>query len=109
MKRVVLAAVFVACATPAFAYRPFNSTDASVAARHELEIELGPLGLVTGEADRTLIVPATIFNIGRVEGWELVIDGRGFVPLRDPRSRRWCGIDDTAISVKHLIRRGLAG
>jgi hypothetical protein len=31
-------------AEPAYAYRPFNSTDAAVAARGEMEIECGPLG-----------------------------------------------------------------
>jgi hypothetical protein len=30
----------------AFAYRPFDSTDAAVAAKGEVELELGPLGFL---------------------------------------------------------------
>ena len=66
---------------PAFAYRPFDGTDAAVAAPGELEVELQPAG-VRWEGDaRTLIAPATVLNFGLSEGWEAVFEGRGETPL----------------------------
>src|SRR5262245_42551299 len=70
-----------ACSDPAFAYRPFDGTDASVAATRELEIELQPAGLEHEEGTQTLIAPWTVVNIGLSEGWEAVFEGRGETPL----------------------------
>src|SRR6516225_11930948 len=66
---------------PAFAYRPFDGTDAAVAAPGELEIELQPAGLEHEEGTQTLIAPWTVVNIGLSEGWEAVFEGRGETPL----------------------------
>ena len=70
-----------ACSDPAFAYRPFDGTDAAVAAPGELEIELQPAGLEHEEGTQTLIAPWTVVNIGLSEGWEAVFEGRGETPL----------------------------
>ena len=61
-----------ACSGPAFAYRPFDGTDAAVAAPGELEIEFQPAGLEHEEGTQTLIAPWTVVNIGLSEGWEAV-------------------------------------
>src|SRR3954447_5490287 len=70
-----------ACSGPAFAYRPFDGTDAAVAAPGELEVELQPAGLQHEQGTRTLIGPWTVVNIGLSEGWEAVFEGRGETPL----------------------------
>ena len=66
---------------PAFAYRPFDGTDAAVAAPGELEVELQPAGVLQEQGARTLIAPWTVLNFGLNEGWEAVFEGRGETPL----------------------------
>jgi hypothetical protein len=69
------------CAGPAFAYRPFDGTDAAVAAPGEIEVELQPAGTQHEQGTQTLIAPWTVVNIGLSEGWEAVFEGRGETPL----------------------------
>jgi len=96
-----LAAIAVLCTAPAsFAYRPFDGTDAAVAERGVLEIELGPAGLLRIGPDRFLVTPALIANLGFAARWELVLEGRqhlllGSAPRDEPRSR----LVDTALNV----------
>ena len=68
-------------AGPALAYRPFDGTDAAVAAPGEVEIELQPAGRLRDNAGSTLVAPATVFNYGLREGWEAVLEGHGQTPL----------------------------
>jgi hypothetical protein len=63
------------------AYRPFDGTDAAVAAPGELEIELQPAGRLHESGTTTLIAPATVINYGLSEGWEAVFEGQGQTPL----------------------------
>ncbi len=95
------------CPSVAFAYRPFNSTDAAVAATGEMEIEVGPAGFVNEGADASLVVPSVIFNWGFARRMELVLEGRHFirvgsVPVEQPRFR----IEETALSLKRVLREG---
>jgi len=69
------------CVGPAFAYRPFDGTDAAVAAPGEIEVELQPAGIQHEQGTQTLIAPWTVVNIGLREGWEAVFEGRGETPL----------------------------
>ncbi|WP_242393951.1 hypothetical protein [Anaeromyxobacter oryzisoli] len=89
----------------ASAYRPFNSTDAAVAAKGEVEIEAGPGYLVEGP-DRTLVAPSLVLNWGFTDRWEAVLEGRHFVKLgsniEEPRLR----VEDTALSLKGVLREG---
>jgi hypothetical protein len=71
----------VATSAPALAYRPFDGTDAAVAAPGEVEIELQPAGSLHEGSTTTLVAPATVFNYGLSEGWEAVLEGRGQTPL----------------------------
>jgi hypothetical protein len=66
---------------PAWAYRPFDGTDAAVAAPGEVEIELQPAGRLRESGRTTLIAPATVFNYGLSEGWEAVLEGLGQTPV----------------------------
>jgi hypothetical protein len=66
---------------PALAYRPFDGTDAAVAAKGEMEIELQPAGRLRDESGTTLVAPATVINYGLSEDWEAVLEGQGQTPL----------------------------
>jgi hypothetical protein len=77
----VIALSLTAWSAPASAYRPFDGTDAAVAAPGELEIELQPAGRLRDSAATSLIAPATVFNYGLSEGWEAVLEGQGQTPL----------------------------
>jgi hypothetical protein len=77
----VIALCFTVWSGSARAYRPFDGTDAAVAAPGELEIELQPAGRLRESGTTTLIAPATVINYGLSEGWEAVFEGQGQTPL----------------------------
>ncbi|BDG07289.1 hypothetical protein [Anaeromyxobacter paludicola] len=103
---LTLVALTLSWPLAALAYRPFNSTDAAVADRGTVELELGPVGYLVQGPDRTLVAPSAILNWGFADGWEVVLEGRHFVQLggeiHEPRLR----VEDTALSVKHVLREG---
>jgi hypothetical protein len=90
----------------AFAYRPFDSTDADVAEVHEIEFELGPVQYVQEEKDRFLIVPALIANAGIFRDWELVLEGRNQLALDPQPNDSRLQLIDTALSLKGVLREG---
>lgn len=102
----ILVAVTMSWPSSASAYRPFNSTDAGVAEKGQIELELGPLGYLVKGPDKVLVAPSVIFNWGFAERWELVLEGRHLVQLgseiEEPRLR----VADTALSLKHVLREG---
>jgi len=102
----LIAALALCASRPAFAYRPFDGTDAAVAERGQLEIELGPVGLLREGSDRFLVLPALIANVGFAERLELVLEGRHHLLLGAaagvPRAR----LVDTALSLKGVVRQG---
>jgi hypothetical protein len=57
------------------AYRPFDGTDAAVAATGEMEIELGPVEYLREGAERALFAPDVRINYGFKPGWEAVLEG----------------------------------
>ncbi len=68
-------------ASLAFAYRPFDGTDAAVADFKQVEIEFQPLGWQRDASQRTLIAPGVRFNYGFAERWEIVVEGELDTPL----------------------------
>jgi hypothetical protein len=106
--RAALALLAAAAAPlPARAYRPFDSTDAAVADKGRIEIELGPLGFVQEGSERWLVAPSVILNWGFADRWEVVLEGRHFVHLGsasspEPRLR----VEDVALSLKTVLREG---
>jgi hypothetical protein len=66
---------------PASAYRPFDGTDAAVAEKGKMEIEMQPAGVFKDASGTTLIAPATRFNYGMTETWEAVLEGQLQTPL----------------------------
>ena len=63
-----------ASVTSSFAYRPFDGTDAAVAAVGEVEIELQPVGAVRA-GSQTTRPDHMHLNYGFAERWELVLQG----------------------------------
>src|SRR6266700_3927971 len=66
---------------PASAYRPFDGTDAAVAEKGKMEIEMQPAGIFKDVSGTTLIAPAARFNYGLTETWEAVLEGQIEHPL----------------------------
>jgi hypothetical protein len=106
VRAIGVALVWVSCAADAYAYRPFDSTDAAVAEGGRCEIELGPVGYVSEIDGRFLVAPAVIFNFGLTDRWELVIEGKNAWPL-DGKSDRSLHLRDNAASVKGILRQGV--
>lgn len=100
-------AALLAIARPAAAYRPFDSTDAAVAARGEVEIECGPVGYAVEAGDRFIVVPAAIFNLGLPSRWELVVEGKNVLRLNAPPQAGRQRVDDSAVSVKRVMKGGV--
>jgi hypothetical protein len=90
--------------TPALAHRPFDGTDAAVAAPGELEIELQPAGTLRQGSDKTLIAPATVVNIGFADRWEAVFQGQGQFPLSG--SDQPAALTGAGAFLKHVLRPG---
>src|SRR5690348_9017454 len=63
----------LSCPKEAFAYRPFDGTDAAVADPEELEIELGPAGCLREGSEHFLVAPAFVANYGLAPQWEAVL------------------------------------
>jgi len=105
--RVALVCAVAGCAFPAFAYRPFDGTDAAVADPGEVEIELQPVGRMRQSSDqgaqKTLIAPATVLNFGLSEGWEVVFQGQAQTPLSPAGPTSLTG---AGAFLKHVLRPG---
>jgi hypothetical protein len=99
-----LIALTVLGASNAYAYRPFDSTDADVAACREIELEIGPFGYLSTVEGRFLVAPALIVNYGLSDRVELVAEGKHVRPLR--RTTGSGALEDAALSLKVLLRRG---
>ncbi|MBI5536489.1 MAG: hypothetical protein HY898_27450 [Deltaproteobacteria bacterium] len=103
-----LIAFALAFAIPAtsLAYRPFDSTDAAVAAAGAFELELGPLGYYKAPGRRFLVAPAYIGNLGLVRNWEFVFQGREFFLLDDIPGESKARFVETGLLLKGVIRPG---
>jgi hypothetical protein len=99
----VVALVLLVWSGPALAYRPFDGTDAAVAAPGEMEIELQPAGRLRDETGTALVAPATVINYGFSENWEAVFEGNGQTALSPsgPTSFTSAGA-----FLKHVLRPG---
>jgi hypothetical protein len=92
-----------AATVPAFAYRPFDGTDAAVADVGEVEIELQPAGVLREGSQATLISPWVVLNYGFYKDWEGVVEGRVETPLSPsgPSS-----LTATSALLKHVLHPG---
>jgi hypothetical protein len=81
---IIAGAAVLAGSTASLAYRPFDGTDAAVADKNEVEIELQPAGALRQDSHTSLIAPFVIFNYGLEKNWEFVFQGQGQYPLDNP-------------------------
>jgi len=89
-------------ASSAWGYRPFVSTDAAVAERARMEIELGYLTFVRAQGENTFMIPQVVLNYGLTPTLELVGEFKGEeAPGTAPQ------LVDPALSLKAVLREGL--
>jgi hypothetical protein len=89
----------------AFAYRPFESTDAEVAKPLELELEIGPLDyLVIGGA--SWLALNLVVNLGVGSGVELVLQGQRFIRLGQTGGLPRVSLQATSFEIKAMLRDG---
>ena len=91
----------------ASAYRPFDGTDADVAAEGEFELELGPVHYLKSPEGHYLIAPATVLNLGIARGFELVVDFKNFITLDSATTQQRVRLLDTDVFIKAILRRGV--
>jgi hypothetical protein len=99
-------AVLLTQAGVALAYRPFDSTDADVAKAGEFELELGPVGWLREGAQRFLVAPAVVANIGLSRDRELVIQGQREVARDRMAGEPHSVLVDNGVFIKQVLRRG---
>jgi len=102
---VLVAFGLMASTRTALAYRPFDGTDADVAKRGELELEIGTVGYLHGR-DGTAVAPVQVVNFGPTDRVELVLAGRPFVPAYGAAGERFALVD-TEASIKGVLREGV--
>jgi hypothetical protein len=102
VRGVALAAVVLVSPWAAHAYRPFEQTDADVAAQRAWELELGPVG-VASQAQQRWFSPDFVVNYGVAPRFELVLDGAAVLPLASPSVATNL---DLALLLKAVVRRG---
>jgi hypothetical protein len=96
----------LAMSNPVFAYRPFDCTDADVAAPGEIELEIEPLGYLHTTEGNFLIVPDAVVNYGLRDGWEFVIEGRHRRATSSESDEARSRIEDTGAFLKTVLREG---
>jgi hypothetical protein len=90
----------------AYAYRPFDGTDADVADVGVFELELGPAQFVRQGTRNYVLAPSAVLNWGIVRNLEVVVDFEQAIGSRAiaGESRvRWLGTD---LLLKALLRPG---
>jgi hypothetical protein len=91
----------------AFAYRPFDNTDAATADPGEFELELGPFGYLREGASRWLVAPAMVANWGISGDREIVLQGQGQTLLGTDQAAPRTSVTDTGLFLKQVLRRGV--
>src|SRR5215472_10412621 len=107
--RVLCAALLVfigvaAASGPAFAYRPFDGTDAAVAEPGQLEVELQPAGRLQEGSQSFLVAPGIVLNFGLTRVLEAVFEGRLLTPLSSSEPPN---LTDAGTFLKYVVRPGV--
>jgi hypothetical protein len=89
-------------ASSAWGYRPFIATDAAVAERARMEIELGYLTLVRTQGENAFMIPQVVLNYGLAQTVELVGE---FKVEEGPETGPQ--LIDPALSLKAVLREGI--
>lgn len=106
--RAVICGVMLttAWAAPAYAYRPFDGTDASVEVPGEVELELGYFHYLHEGERRSIVAPAAAVNFGLEKRNELALEGRVRTHLNRHVDEGRTTFEGAAVSLKHLHRNG---
>jgi len=108
VKAFAVCVLFGAIASPpALAFRPFDSSSASVGDEGEFELELGPVERLRQGPAHSWIAPAVVLNWGLADDREVALEGKVknvTGDLAGDTSRT--SLVDTALSLKQLHRRG---
>lgn len=99
----ILGALLIAWPVEASAYRPFDGTDADVAAFHETELELQTVGYYRAGSSR-YFEPGGVANYGLFPRVELVLQGFDYVPTNAESGLN--KLTDTGLFVKSIWREG---
>jgi len=91
-------------AAPAFAYRPFDGTDAAVAEPGQVEVELQPAGRLQEGSQSFLVAPGIVVNYGLTKGLEAVFEGRFMTPLSSSEPPN---LTDAGTFLKCVLRPGV--
>lgn len=97
----------MAASRRAFAYRPFVSTDASVANRGEVEIELGMSGFRGPHGRATIDAPELVVNLGVGPDLELVGHFTLATELTHDPNQDATRFEDSGVSLKWVARDGV--
>jgi hypothetical protein len=85
----------------AWAYRPFDSTDAAVADKDAFEIELSPLSYRHDDDGTAWITPSARLNYGFAEDWEAVLEGQA-----EHFSNRRSRLTEAQFDIKGVLQEG---
>lgn len=88
------------------AYRPFDSTDASVVDVGVLELEVQPVGYLREGSSDSLVTPAVVANVGVAPDWEVVLQGRNVVALDGTVESEDTELVDTGAFLKGVLSEG---
>ncbi len=92
-------------ASNAWAYRPFDGTDAAVAEQGVFELEAGVGRVHIGDVD-SVALPSMVFNYGLPWDTEIVLEGQVNHELGSTADGSRDSLGDTALSLKHVFVHG---
>ncbi len=104
---MALCCVALSWAGGAYAYRPFDGTDAEVVEPKVFEVEIGPAHYFQRASQSYLITPAVVLNLGIIERLELVVDASNLVAIGklSPDVSRVSLLSDDVL-LKYMLREG---
>jgi hypothetical protein len=108
LARIAWASLALAvCAAPAYAFRPFEGTDAQVAPPRAFELELEPMGYERAGGEHLLVGPEWGLNYGFGDGYEFTLEGKRLWLLNAEPGERVGAFEDIGLSVKKVLRPGV--
>jgi hypothetical protein len=88
------------------AYRPFDGTDAGVAAADRLEVEFSPLGYVRVGSERLLVNPVLALTYGAGSGFDFGAEARRLMVMSPDGDGAEPKLDDVQLSAGKVLKSG---
>ncbi len=102
---ILMTIIMMGNASTAYAYRPFDSTDAAVVEKGETEIEIGLYNFTDDNGLDEINTPSLIFNYGLTDTWELVAEFD--IQIYKEGDDNDCELKDPAIFLKNVFKEGI--